>query len=188
MLNVRTGREKCHHLFPAFSLPLSVLLLLSVPKPTGGPEKGNLQSNFPFWLTETCSGNAPAPSLPPPLNHRWREAFRCQSGSDVLTDKISRVHRNPPVGAEPSPGISSWFLHLRTEGGSTCLFCRVCLSPTPEISPELTGGTPGGRLSRHLRPGFAPNSWFDSMFCLWSTGKSTRQTGSHCWGITPLLT
>lgn len=102
---VRTGRDERHQIVPAFSLPLSVLPLLSVPKPTDGPEKGNPQSNSPFWLTETYSGNAPVLWLLP-LNHRWSEAFRSQSSSDVLTDKISRVHSDPPVGAEPSSGIS----------------------------------------------------------------------------------
>lgn len=28
----------------------------------------------------------------PPLNHRWREAFSCQCGSNVPADKISWVH------------------------------------------------------------------------------------------------
>lgn len=37
----------------------------------------------------------------------------------MLTDKISWVHCDPPVGAEPSSGDILGFPQLRTEGGST---------------------------------------------------------------------
>lgn len=63
---VRTGREECHHLFPAFSLLISAPSWLSAREPTDARERDNHRRTPPSCLPVNFCGNNPRRAQPPP--------------------------------------------------------------------------------------------------------------------------